>query len=261
LVVLRGSLVVSGGAATLPGSEQNAVVTGAGRGIGQAVARRLARDGFRVTVIDRDRDVAKETAVGIRDRGGVAEAVALDIRDRDAARAVYARLGEVHVLVNNAAIASDMVAFADLTGEQLREMMEVNLLGTFVMAQEAARCMPEGGRIVNIASRGYLGGAGASHYVASKAGVVGLTRAMCVELRWRGISVNCVAPGMTDTRMMASFTDDMRAKLARREPRGRAASPAEIASAVAFFASSDAGFVNGQILLVDGGKTVGMPQF
>lgn len=246
---------------TLSKSEQNAVVTGAGRGIGRAVAERLARDGYRVTVLDRDAEVAEAVAAAIRDTGGAAEAFAIDIRDRAAARSLYDRIGVVHVLVNNAAIASNMVAFVDLAPDQLREMIEVNLIGTFVMAQEVVRRMPSGGRIVNIASRGYLGGAGAAHYVASKAGVVGLTRAMCVELRWQGINVNCVAPGMTDTRMMASFTDDMRAKLAKREPRGRAANPAEIAAAVAFLASPDAVFVNGQILLVDGGKTVGMPQF
>lgn len=260
-MVRRALPVASAGEAILPTYKQNAVVTGAGRGIGQAVAERLASEGFRVSVVDRDAEFAETTAAAIRASGGLADPVALDIRNRLDARALYERLGVVHVLVNNAAIASDMVTFVDMSAAQLCEMMEVNLLGTFIMAQEAARRMPEGGRIVNIASRGYLGGAGASHYVASKAGVVGLTRAMCVELRWRGIGVNCVAPGMTDTRMMASFTDEMRSKLARREPRGRAASSAEIASAVAFLASPDAAFVNGQILLVDGGKTVGMPQF
>lgn len=240
---------------------QIALVTGAGRGIGAAVARLLAADGYRTIVADLDGDAARSVAEQIRATGHAATAESLDITDRTAAAELVDRLGAVHVLVNNAAIASDMVALVDLPLDRLREMLRVNLLGTFVMSQESLRRMERGGRIVHIASRGYLGGAGASHYVASKAGVVALTRAMATELRWDGINVNCVAPGMTATRMMDSFSDEMRAKLARREPRGKAADPAELAAAVAFLASPQSVFVNGQILLVDGGKTIGMPSW
>ena len=223
------------------------------------MAQRLARDGYRTVVADCDGAAAAACAAAIDAGGGTAQAVTLDITDRTAVECLVTDLGAVHVLVNNAAIASDMVAFLDLSDARLREMIRVNLYGTFVVSQAVLRAMPPGGRIVNVASRGYLGGAGAAHYVASKAGVVGLTRAMASELRWDGITVNCVAPGMTETRMMASFDPAMRAKLARREPRGAAADPDDIAAAIAFLASPGACFVNGQTLLVDGGKTLGMP--
>jgi len=232
-----------------------ALVTGAARGIGRAIAERLARDGLRVLACDIDAD---ELAAQTR-RGDGIRGVALDCCDRPAVAALLEREGPVSVVVNNAGVASEMIPALELSREAFQRMLAVNLRGTFVVAQEAARRMPAGGRIINIASRGYLGGAGAGHYVASKAGVVGLTRAMAVELRWRGINVNAVAPGMVDTRMLSGFTDAVRRSLERREPAGRAADPAAIANIVAFLASPDADQINGQVLLADAGKTLGAP--
>ena len=231
-----------------------AVVTGAARGIGRAIAARLAADGFRVVATDIDTAELEATAAAL----GV-QAATLDVCDRDAVSRLFDRLGTLGVVVNNAGIASHLVAFRDLTRADLMRMVAVNAHGPFVVSQEAVRRMPEGGRIINIASRGYLGGAGASHYVASKAALVGLTRAMAIELRWAGITVNAVAPGMVDTRMIDGFTPAMRRSLEAREPSGGPADPALIAGCVAFLASPDAQFVNGQVLLCDGGKSVGMP--
>ncbi|MGJ7609654.1 MULTISPECIES: SDR family NAD(P)-dependent oxidoreductase [unclassified Variovorax] len=236
-----------------------AVVTGAARGIGLAIAEQLARDGLRVVATDRDGEVVQAQAERLRAEGLAVQAAPLDVQDRAAVKALFAGLPSVEVVVNNAGVASAMIPFRELDAERLRHMMGVNLLGSFIVAQEAVRRMPSGGRVVQIASRGYLGGAGAAHYVASKAAVVGMVRAMAIELRWRGITVNAVAPGMVDTRMLEGYTPEMRRALEQREPAGAAASPRTIADAVSFLASAHAAQCNGQVLFVDGGKSVGMP--
>jgi 3-oxoacyl-[acyl-carrier protein] reductase len=233
-----------------------ALVTGAARGIGLAIAVRLARDGVRVLASDADGDVLKAAVEGLAEPRILA--VPFDCRDRVAVAAVLDAHHPVQIAVNCAGVAADMVELGRLTRQDFERVLSVNLGGTFVVAQEAARRMTEGGRIINIASRGYLGGVGGGHYVASKAGVVGLTRAMAVELRWRGINVNAVAPGMVDTRMLDSFDQATRLRLERREPSGHAADPATIAAIVAFLASPDASQINGQVLLADGGKTLGI---
>lgn len=241
------------------GLPNHAVVTGAARGIGLAIAEQLARDGFSVVATDRDGELAASEASRLREAGLDVSAEQLDVRDRAAVAELFGRLGSVSVVVNNAGIASKLLAFRELDDDALASMLGVNVQGSFIVAQEAVRRMAAGGSIINIASRGYLGGAGAAHYVASKAAVVGLTRAMAIELRWRGIRVNAVAPGMVDTRMLDDFSPQMRQSLEGREPSGAAASPDSIAGAVSFLASPKAALVNGQVLLVDGGKSVGMP--
>ncbi len=239
-----------------------AVVTGAARGIGLAIARALAEQGHAVIALDRDQDAIAQAAATLRAEGWQVTGEALDIRDRAGAAALFARVGpSLRVLVNNAGIASPLLGFAEIDAKAFADMIDINVRGTFVMAQEAARHMGPGASIVNVASRGYLGGAGSSHYVASKAAVVGLTRAMAVELRWAGIRVNAVAPGMVQTRMIDDFTDDMRRALVSREPDGRPLEPAQIAAAAAFLASPAASAVNGQVLLADNGKSIGVPVY
>lgn len=232
-----------------------AIVTGAAQGIGLAVARRLAEDGFRVFALDRDAKVMDEAGT-LRGEGHDVTGAVVDVTDRAAIVAVLDQAGRVDVAVC-AAGAYWPKRFDELDADDFRRIMEVNLIGVFILAQEAARRMGAGGRIVPIASRGALGGTGFAHYVASKAAVVGLVRAMAMELRGREICVNAVAPGFTATAMTQRMPPDEYAKAVALEPRGRAAEPAEIADAVSFFASRRSRFTTGQTLFVDGGKSLG----
>lgn len=244
---------------TQPEERACALVTGAARGIGLSIATQLALDGFHVLATDLDEDEVTTQALALQAQGLSVQAAGLDVQDRAGVSRVIDGLERLDVVVNNAGMASSMLALRELDAPRLRRMLGVNLVGSFIVAQEAVRRLKPGGRIIQIASRGYLGGAGAAHYVASKAGVVGMVRAMAIELRWRGIAVNAVAPGMVDTRMLEGFSPEVRRSLEQREPSGAAASPQTIADTVAFLASPRASQMTGQVIFVDGGKSVGMP--
>lgn len=233
-----------------------AFVTGAAQGIGLAAAERLARDGFRVVAMDRNAErlepaVAELCAAGLNVKAAVA-----DVCQRAEVVAVIAAEPRVDAMVCAAGIYND-ATFLDLDETRFRQMLEVNVMGTFIPAQEAARRMRAGGRIVTISSRGALGGTRFAHYVSSKAAVIGLTRAMAMELRPLQIAVNSVAPGFTDTPMTRSAPPEMFAAWEQLEPSGKAASPADIADAIAFLASPATRFITGQTLFVDGGKSLG----
>jgi 3-oxoacyl-[acyl-carrier protein] reductase len=237
-------------------SREVAFVTGAAQGIGLAVAQRLARDGFRVVAIDRAGDRLRDAVSDLRACGLDIVAATADVCDRASIVTVLASQPRVDVIVCAAGIYND-AKLLELSEDAFRQMLDVNVIGTFIPAQEAARRMVAGSRIVTISSRGALGGTRFAHYVASKAAVIGLTRAMAMELRAQRVSVNSIAPGFTDTPMTRSAPPEMFSAWEALEPSGKAASPDEIANAVAFFAAPTTTFITGQTLFVDGGKSLG----
>jgi 3-oxoacyl-[acyl-carrier protein] reductase len=230
-----------------------ALVTGAARGIGKAIATRLAEDGFEVIVLDRDGAAAAETA---REIPGAARAAAVDLLDRNAIEELIASERPLAALVNNAGIFDER-GFFDLSIEDFRRMYDINVVALFALSQAAATRMTAGAKIVNIASRAFLGAKNHAHYVASKAAVVGLTRAMAMELAARGVLVNAVAPGLVDTPLLQALTPERMAAQLALQPTGKAGRPQDIANAVAFLASPRMDFITGQVLLVDGGKSLG----
>lgn len=237
-------------------SREVAFVTGGASGIGRATVERLARDGFRVAVIDRNANAVSDTVSTLQAAQLDVVGYPSDVTDRHGIAHAMDAEGRVDVVVCAAGIYKPCT-FDEVTDEDFRRTLEVNLIGVFIPAQEGARRMREGGRIVTVSSRGALGGLGFPDYVASKAGVIGLTRAMAMELRRKKIAVNSIAPGFTDTPMTRSMPPEQYAAAAALEPSGAPGSPADIANAIAFFASPGTHFITGQTLFVDGGKSLG----
>lgn len=234
----------------------SAIVTGAGSGIGRAIAHRLASEGYLVVVADRDEGPARETARQIEEKGFAARVEMLDITDAAATQAMIDATENLEVLVNNAGIFN-VIAFDELKPDDFRRMYEVNLVAMFTLCQQAARKMKDGARIVNLASRAAFGARHYAHYVASKAGVAGFTKALALELAPRQITVNAIAPGVIETEMLRARSDSGLDALRAQQPTGRLGQPEDIAHAAAFFANPQAGFITGQVLLVDGGRSVG----
>lgn len=240
---------------------RSALVTGAGGGIGAAVARAFAEAGAKVLVTDIDEQAAKATAESI---GASADHRALDVRDSAAATEAAARAadlgdGKLHVLVNNAgAIAPAM--FPKLTEEAFRRILDIHLVGSFVCSQAVLPYLPEDGtgRIINVTSAAGLEGTiGQANYGAAKAGIIGLTKSLAKELARRQVTVNALAP-LAATAMTENIrsNEKLAAKTLARIPLGRWAGPDEIAGSFVFMASDAAGYITGQVLPVDGGTVM-----
>ena len=234
-----------------------ALVTGAGRGIGLATTKRLLEDGFHVVMVDLADEPLATNAAALKAASNSVEHHALSITDRPAVAKLIASLPRLDVLVNNAAVFWDG-KFDAVTEDDFRKMYDVNVVGTFVMAQEAAKVMKRGGRIINVASRAYLAGYAHSPYVTSKAGAVGLTRGMALDLAEKGIFVNAIAPGLIETDMFRSLTPERQAELIAKQPTREVGQPEDIANGIAFFASPRTRNVTGQILTLDGGRSMGI---
>lgn len=235
-----------------------AFVTGAAKGIGRAIVEHLAREGYRVVAVDLLEEV-HEVAKSLVSEGRDVTAAVVDIRDRSALSSLMDGAAPLDVIVNNAAITSTH-PFDELTEDHFRQNFDINVVGTFVVAQEGARRMRNGGRIVNIASRSFAGAPQMAHYAASKTAVVGLTRAMAIDLSPRDIRVNAIAPGVVDTDMLHYMSEERQQAMLGLQLLGRIGQPDDIARAVSFLASKQNTYITGQLLIVDGGRSLGQAQ-
>ncbi len=241
---------------SIPTSHLHALVTGAAAGIGLAIAQQLSDAGYAVHLVDRDSERLHAETGRLQVSGKIAIAHTLDITDEQAVQALVDTLPPLTVLVNNAGIF-EVKPFFDVRAQDFRRMYEVNTVAMFTFSRIAANRMPRGARIVNLASRAMLGARHYPHYVASKAAVVGLTRAMALELAPYGITVNAIAPGVIETDMLKARSDTNLQGLRDLQPLGRLGTPADIARSVVFLAAPEADFITGQVLLVDGGRSLG----
>jgi len=239
-----------------------AVVTGASRGIGAAIARRLAADGRRVVLMSRSAEPLEALAAEIESAGGAATPRPVDVGDAGALAAAIesaaSDLGRLDVLVNNAGVTRDNLALR-MTEEEFDEVVRVNLKAAFIAAKAAARPMMKGrfGRIVSIGSTsGVVGNAGQANYCAAKAGLVGLTKALARELGGKGVTANVVAPGFIRTDMTASLPEDAARQFTEALAIRRPGEVEDIAAAVAYVQSDGAGYLTGQTICVDGGLTM-----
>ncbi len=243
-----------------------AIVTGSSRGIGLAVAHALAARGMRIVLncsSERSLEGTQAQARAIASEHGTeAIAVAANVADADEAAALAAAaldaFGRIDVLVNNAGITRDGLA-ARMSDEDFDAVIDINLKGTFHCCQAVMRPMTKqrSGRIINMSSvSGVYGNPGQANYAASKAGVIGLTKALAKELARKGVTVNAIAPGFIETDMTAALSDDQKAHAQERIAAGRLGQPEDVAALAAFLASDEAAYITGQVICVDGGLSL-----
>lgn len=244
-------------------SARTAIVTGGASGIGKAISRRLAADGVLVAVFDRDGAAAEETAAAIEKDGGRAVGLAVDVTDRAAVDAAVARVGELLgrpvILVNSAGITAFGPSL-EVSAELWDRVLAVNLTGTFACCQAVLPGMVEEGwgRIVNISSSSvHSGSPGMAAYVASKSGVLGLTKVLALEFAKKGVTVNTIPPGFIDSPMLRDTASGGRLDVAQqieRTPVGRIGLPEDVAAACAFLVGEEASYITGQVIGVNGGR-------
>ncbi len=243
--------------------DQVAIVTGSGRGIGESIARYFVEAGAKVAVVSRSEENSSKVAASLDSiRSGSARAYAADVADFDAVQKVgeqiVADFGRADILVNNAGITRDNLLMR-MSSEEWDSVLDTNLKGAFNFARAVLRTMikQRSGRIINISSvSGLMGLAGQTNYAASKAGMIGLTKALAKEVASRGITVNVVAPGFIETDMTSVLNEEIRKGALTQIPLSRFGQPEDIAATVAFLCSPAAGYITGQVLAVDGGMSM-----
>lgn len=247
---------------SLPESMRVAVVTGASRGIGRGIATRLAGDGRHVVLVSRSEGPLSEVKSEIETAGGSASVKAVDVGDgkalQEAIEGIASEFGRLDVLVNNAGITRDNLVLR-MSDEEWDEVMRVNLRSAFVATRAAARSMMRGkfGRIVNIASTsGVVGNSGQANYAASKAGLVGFSKTIARELGSKGVTCNVIAPGFIETDMTSNLPSQVKEGVTAMMSVKRLGRPEDIAAAVSYVSSDEAGFLTGQVICVDGGMTM-----
>ena len=239
-------------------SNRIAFITGASRGIGRACAISLASAGHRVILAARNLDKLQDTAEAIRATGGQADPVEIDMTSPDSIKAAFAKakeIGRIDILVNNAAITKDGLAMR-MKAEDWNTVIQTNLTGAFLTIQHVLPGMMKErwGRVVNISSVvAEAGNAGQSNYVASKAGLIGLTKAIAQEMASRGVTANAVAPGFIDTDMTAVLPPEVKEKILQSIPLKRFGAAEDVAAAVRFLCSEEASYITGHVLDVNGG--------